>query len=131
MYSISLFVTALCMVFVYRAQRSDLVIARAGLNRENPEVWRQPVMRFAARVRLLAGLTVMVLVVLASYRLPIEIGQMITSAQNRQFELQEQRLVNRLAAEKRHTAEMIETFGGRDGFLSYLSSHSERQFIQK
>lgn len=131
MYSISLFVVALCVVFVYRAQHPHVVIRRAGLNPENPEVWRQPVMRFAARVRLAAGLVIMMLVVVASYRLPVEIGQMLTASQDRQVELQAQRLTNRFKAEKQHVDQMIGTLGSREGYLIYLTHRSERQFTQK
>lgn len=131
MYSISLFVTALCMVFVYRAQHPELIIYRAGLNRDNPETWRNPVMRFGARVRLVMGMLIMLLVVSGSYQLPIEIGQIITTAQARQVQQQNERVTYRLSAEKRHAEEMMEALGGADAYLSYLARRADRQFTQK
>ncbi|MDG9809512.1 MULTISPECIES: hypothetical protein [Pseudomonas] len=119
------------MVFIYRAQHPSVVIVRSGLNPQNPEVLRQPVMRFAARVRLMVGALIMVLVVTGSYKLPIEIGQVITAAQERQSQLAQARLSYRLQAEKRHTDEMIEALGGADGYLAYLSAQKERAFLQK
>jgi hypothetical protein len=123
MYSISLLIAAGCMVFLYSTQRPDRVAFRSGLQNLPPEeLKRSDVMRIAARIRLVLGMMVMITVTIAGYRVPVEMGNMIATSQERQVKLQEERLSNRLAAEKRHVESMIETFGGTDGYLAYLQS---------
>jgi len=123
MYSISLLIAAGCMVFLYRTQNPVNVAFRSGLqNLPIEELKRSPVMRIAARIRLALGLVIMIMVTIAGYRVPVEIGNMIAAAQERQVKLQSVRLSNRLAAEKRHVESMIDTFGGTDGYLTYLNS---------
>jgi hypothetical protein len=123
MYSISLLIAAGCMVFLYSTQHPANVVVRSGLqNLALEELKRSDVMRIAARIRLVLGLMVMITVTIAGYRVPVEIGNMIATAQERQVQLQSARHSNRLAAEKRHVESMIETFGGADGYLTYLQS---------
>jgi hypothetical protein len=123
MYSISLLIAAGCMVFLYSTQRPDRVAFRSGLQNLPPEeLKRSDVMRIAARIRLVLGMMVMITVTIAGYRVPVEMGNMIATSQERQVQLQDARLSNRLAAEKRHVESMIETFGGSDGYLAYLQS---------
>lgn len=123
MYSISLFIAVGCMVFLYGSQHPVNVAFRAGLQHlPTEELKRSPVMRIAARIRLVLGMAIMITVTIAGYRVPVEIGQVITSAQEQQARLQVKRLNNRLSAEKRHVESMIDTFGGTDGYLTYLQS---------
>lgn len=123
MYSISLLIAAGCMVFLYGSQHPVNVAFRAGLQSVPiEELKRSTVMRVAARIRLVLGMAIMITVTIAGYRVPVEIGQVITSAQEQQAQLQGKRLKNRLAAEKRHVESMIDTFGGTEGYLAYLQS---------
>jgi len=123
MYSISLLIAAGCMVFLYNTQHPINVAIRAGLQHmPAEELKRSLVMRASARIRLALGLAIMITVTIAGYRVPVEIGNMIAASQDRQVELQSARLSSRLAAEKRHVEGMIETFGGTDGYLTYLQS---------
>ena len=123
MYSISLLIAAGCMVFLYGSQHPVNVAFRAGLqSMPIEELKRSTVMRVAARIRLVLGMAIMITVTIAGYRVPVEIGQVITSAQEQQAQLQGKRLKNRLEAEKRHVESMIDTFGGTEGYLTYLQS---------
>lgn len=123
MYSISLLIAVGCMVFLYITQHPINVAFRAGLQNLPPEeLKRSTVMRVSARIRLLLGLAIMITATITGYRVPVEIGNMIAASQDRQAQLQSDRLSNRLATEKRHVDSMIDTFGGTDGYLTYLKS---------
>lgn len=123
MYSISLFIAALCVVFLYRAQHPEAVAIRAGLIQLSlPELKRNPVMRVALRIRAVLGATAMLLFVVTGYVVPVEIGQALATAQERQSQLQMDRFQQRLTAEKRHAVSMIDALGGQANYLTYLQS---------
>lgn len=109
MLSIAAIVLCLALTFCYRA------------------LAHHPVPVIAKRVRVTLGAVIMVLAVSTGYLLPVEVGHGLSVMAQRQHAQQEARTERRMAAEQRHTARMIEIFGGTEGYLTYLSGKTSQK----
>jgi hypothetical protein len=111
MLSIAAIVLCLALTFCYRAL--------------NPA--HHPVPTIAKRVRVALGAVIMILSVTTGYLLPVEVGDGLSVMAYRQQQQQETRMERRMAAEKRHVTQMIEIFGGTEGYLTYLSGKTSQK----
>lgn len=115
MYTLPLLVLAACSAFLYRAKHPD--------RQKTPTAASN-----GRRFRLALGLITMILCTSAAYRAPIEMGEVITSAQTRQAELQNKKLEQRMVAERQHIQSLIETLGGIDNYRAYLQSEKAQSY---
>lgn len=111
MLSIATLALTIGLMFVYAALNPDRQILEAG--------------RILAK-KIRAGLlsVIMVLSVSVGYWLPVEVAQGFQRLNERQAQQQIDRAERKMAAERRHTLQMITIFGGREAYLTYLSSKS-------
>ena len=74
--------------------------------------------------RLRVGLlsVIMLLSVATGYLLPVEIGEGLARMSQNQATQQAARIERKMMAERQHTAQMIELFGGNDRYLNYLNA---------